>query len=148
MKSLLEKLKENKKTPYHMPGHKRQAISKGLPYDIDITEIDGFDNLHDMKGVLKDVAERAKKLYKSNAAFPLVNGSTCGVLAGIYSLTRENKNILIARNCHKSVYNAVEILELNPTYIMPEVTNIGIMGRITPESVEEALRQGDFVHQK
>lgn len=144
MKSLLEKLKENKKTPYHMPGHKRCGIAEGLPYDIDITEIDGFDNLHDMNGVLKDVAERAASLYKSNFSFPLVNGSTCGVLAGIYSLTRENKNILIARNCHKSVYNAVEILELNPTYIMPEVTNIGIMGRITPQSVEEALRQGDI----
>ncbi len=144
MKSLLEKLKENKKTPYHMPGHKRQAIAQGLPYDIDITEIDGFDNLHDMQGILKDVAGRAANLYKSALAFPLVNGSTCGVLAGIYSLTRNNKNILIARNCHKSVYNAVEILSLNPTYIMPEVTDIGIMGRITPESVEEALHAGDI----
>lgn len=144
MKSLLDKLKEHSIKPYHMPGHKRRAISKGLPYDIDITEIDGFDNLHDMHGVLKDVADRASRLYGSVASFPLVNGSTCGVLAGIYSLTRENKNIIIARNCHKSVYNAVELLDLNPTYIMPKIEDIGMMGKITPESVEAALTNGNI----
>lgn len=144
MKSLLDRLKEHAVKPYHMPGHKRRAISQGLPYDIDITEIDGFDNLHDMQGVLKDVADRAARIYGSVAAFPLVNGSTCGVLAGIYTLARENKNILIARNCHKSVYNAVELLDLNPTYIMPEIEAIGIMGKITPESVEAALDGGNI----
>ncbi len=139
MKSLLEKLKEHNATPYHMPGHKRRAVAQGLPYDIDITEIEGFDNLHDMQGVLKDIADRAAGRYHSVAAFPLVNGSTCGVLAGIYTLTRENKNILIARNCHKSAYNAVEVLDLNPTYLMPETEDLGIMGKITPKNVEEAL---------
>lgn len=144
MKSLLEKLKEHTAVPYHMPGHKRRAIAKGLPYYIDITEINGFDNLHDMQGVLKGIADRAAGIYNSKAAFPLVNGSTCGVLAGIYTLTRENKNILIARNCHKSVYNAVEILDLNPTYLMPEAEALGIMGKVTPESVQEALANGDI----
>ena len=138
-KSLLEKLKEHSVKPYHMPGHKRHTIADGIPYDIDITEIEGFDNLHELGGILKDVAQRSKNLYKSLESFPLVNGSTCGVLAGIYSLTRENKNILIARNCHKSVYNAVELLDLNPTYIMPEITDLGIMGRITAESIDKAL---------
>ncbi len=140
MKTLLEKLKENNMKPYHMPGHKRRGIAEGLPYDIDITEIEGFDNLHDMQGVIKDIADRGKQVYKSVASYPLVNGSTCGVIAGIYSLTRENENVLIARNCHKSVYNTVEVLKLNPTYIMPETQKLGIMGKITPESVEEALK--------
>ena len=36
--------------PFHMPGHKRQVGNPFLqefpnPYAIDITEIDGFDNL-------------------------------------------------------------------------------------------------------
>ena len=144
MKSLLDRLKEHAVKPYHMPGHKRRAIAKGLPYDIDITEIEGFDNLHDMKGVLKDVAKRASSLYKSIESYPLVNGSTCGVLASIYTLTRLNKNILVARNCHKSVYNAVELLDLNPTYIMPEIKDIGIMGKVTAESVEEVLAGGNI----
>lgn len=144
MKSLLEKLKENNMKPYHMPGHKRRGIAEGLPYDIDITEIEGFDNLHDMQGVIKDIADRGTQIYKSYASYPLVNGSTCGILAGIYSLTRENKNILIARNCHKSVYNAVEITGLNPTYIMPEIEKLGIMGKITAESIENALKDSNI----
>ncbi|MBO5733438.1 MAG: aminotransferase class V-fold PLP-dependent enzyme [Clostridia bacterium] len=143
-KSLLEKLKEHSVSPYHMPGHKRQAIAEGLPYDIDITEIEGFDNLHCMQGILKETAQNAKSLYKSCESFPLVNGSTCGVLAGIYSMTRENKNILIARNCHKSVYHAVEVLGLNATYIMPEALKLGIMGKVTPQSVEEAIKNTDI----
>ena len=143
-KSLLERLKENDKKPYHMPGHKRLGIAEGIPYDIDITEIEGFDNLHELGGVLRDTADRASRIYGAKASFPLVNGSTCGVLAGIYSLTRENKNILIARNCHASVYNAVEILGLNPAYVMPEILDFGIMGKISAESVEDVLKDSDI----
>lgn len=34
--------------PFHMPGHKRSFCPETLknPYEIDITEITGFDNLH------------------------------------------------------------------------------------------------------
>ncbi len=144
MKSLLEMLKENKKKPYHMPGHKRQSIAEGLPYDIDITEIDGFDNLHELSGVLKELSDRASRIYGAEYSFPVINGSTCGVLAGIYTLTRENKNILIARNCHKSVYNAVELLNLEPSFVMPEMLDFGIMGKVTSESVESALKGSDI----
>ena len=59
-KSLLEKLKEHSVKPYHMPGHKRHTIADGIPYDIDITEIEGFDNLHELGGILKDVAQIKK----------------------------------------------------------------------------------------
>lgn len=142
--TLLEKLKKHDIKPYHMPGHKRLSIAEGIPYDIDITEIDGFDNLHNPCGILKALSERAAHIYKARKSYPLVNGSTCGVLAGIYSLTRENKNILIARNCHKSVYHAIELLDLNPQYLMPETLDFGIMGKITPDSVDSALSGTDI----
>lgn len=139
--TLLNKLIKYKSSfiPFHMPGHKRAFKHSCIPYGIDITEVDGFDNLHDLQGVLKETADLAKNLYNTKASFPLVNGSTCGVLSGIYSLTRENKNILIARNCHKSVYNAIEILGLNPTYVMPEQLKFGIWGKILPEDIEKEL---------
>ena len=43
---------------FHMPGHKRQMDFEILrdfpnPFSIDITEIDGFDNLHHPEGILK-----------------------------------------------------------------------------------------------
>ena len=96
-----------------------------------------------MKGILKDTANLAKKLYNSHEAFPLVNGSTCGVLAGIYSLVRENKNILIARNCHKSVYNATEILDLDAYYVLPEELGFGIWGRVSAEEIERQIKEHD-----
>lgn len=143
--SLLKKLTEynRKHTPMHMPGHKRNTrlLGDSLPYGIDITEIDGFDNLHDMSGVLKDTADLAARLYGSKAAFPLVNGSTCGILAGIYAAAEKGSHILIARNCHKSVYNAIELLELFPHYIFPENEKLGISGIVSPESVKKALEE-------
>ena len=50
--------------PMHMPGHKRNLnmVSMGEPYAIDITEIHGFDDLHDAKGALAHGMERAAKL--------------------------------------------------------------------------------------
>lgn len=143
--SLLQKLTEYASTmiPFHMPGHKRVLKDSLIPYSIDITEVEGFDNLHDMKGVLKVTANLAKQLYSSRESYPLVNGSTCGVLSGLYALTRGNKNILIARNCHKSVYNAVEILDLDARYILPEMDALGVWKKITPQAVEEELKSHD-----
>lgn len=141
--SLTKKLCEYSKTflPFHMPGHKRNFSNSLIPYEIDITEVDGFDNLHELNGVLKDTADLAKSIYSSCASFPLVNGSTCGILAGIYTLAQDNKKILIARNCHKSVYNAAEILALETFYVVPDMYDGGIFGKVSAESVEEQIKK-------
>lgn len=143
-KSLLKRLTEYRMTPFHMPGHKRAMKKSVIPYSIDITEVEGFDNLHNMQGVLKDVADTARGIYKSVASFPLVNGSTCGILASIYTATRENKKILIARNCHKSVYNAVEVLGLDAHYIIPDFDEYGVFGKVSAESIKEKLDKEDI----
>ena len=59
-----------------MPGHKRSGILTGavLPYEIDITEIEGFDDLHHAKGILKEAQERAAELYKADETHYLING--------------------------------------------------------------------------
>ena len=77
-------------------------------YGIDITEIDGFDNLHHAEGILQKAQQRANRLYgeEGTETFFLVNGSTCGVLASVMTALRRGGEILIARNCHKSVYHA------------------------------------------
>lgn len=127
--------------PFHMPGHKRN-VSDFLKdaYAIDITEIDGFDNLHDAKGLIKEAEERAAKLYKSEETKFLVNGCTCGILSAISAVTNKGDKIITARNCHKSVYNAIEINELKPIFIYPEI--IGderISSGITVSQIEKAL---------
>lgn len=130
--------------PFHMPGHKRNAaeLPDGLPYSIDITEIDGFDDLHAPEGVLQDLNLRLSQLFGAEYSFALVNGSTCGILAGIAAAVRRGDTVLMARNCHRSVYNAVALLGLRPLYIQPPTdAATGIAGSIAPESVRAALEQ-------
>lgn len=128
--------------PFHMPGHKRNTalLGNALPLAEDITEIDGFDNLHNPEGILKELAERIASLYESAFSIPLVNGSTGGILAGIASCCTYGDSILMARNCHKSVYNAVALLGLTPYYVAPPMDEkTGIAGSIRPEDIKSAL---------
>lgn len=130
--------------PYHMPGHKRnhRAGVMSKIYKLDITEIDGFDNLHQAEGIIKQAQERAAKLYGSEETFFLVNGSTCGVLAAISSVTDRQDTVLIARNCHKSVYHAAYLKELNLRYIFPkQITEYEISDAVSPEEVKTALER-------
>ena len=91
---LLERLTEyvgSDAYPFHMPGHKRREIPDGIPggfpdpYGIDITEIDGFDNLHHAEGILKDAMETAAAIYGADRSWYLVNGSTCGILSAVFA---------------------------------------------------------------
>ncbi len=129
--------------PFHMPGHKRNTalVGSNFPYDRDITEITGSDNLHDMNGIILAECERAARVWGGNRAHILVNGSTCGILAAIRAYGGHDRAVIVARNCHKSVYNGIELCRLKPTYLYPEIDRgSGICGSITPESVEIALR--------
>ena len=139
----LNELSEGNTYPFHMPGHKRNTELMGtlLPYEIDITEITGFDNLHGADGIIDDIQSRLCSFYKSKKSFLLVNGSTCGIMSAITCLCCIGEGIVAARNCHKSVYKAIELYKLSPAWVSPEFdASTGIMGRISPQSVENALK--------
>ena len=130
----------------HMPGHKRNTALLGddLPYSVDVTEIDGADDLHDPEdgGIIGSLCEKYADLYKAKSARPLVNGSTCGILAGIRTLTKPGDSVIVARNCHKSVWHAIELCRLNPICILPPIIeDYGICGAITPEAIEKAFEK-------
>lgn len=144
---LYDKLKKYSKSgvyPFHMPGHKRNtALSDGtMPYEIDLTEIDGFDNLHNAEGCILEVQKLAERLYNVKKAFLLVNGATGGILSAVRAMTNRGDKVLVARNSHKSVYNALEICGLTPKYIVPKVDEeFGINCSITPSQAEKAIRE-------
>ena len=117
----LEKYTSTDVYPFHMPGHKRRAAHMCDPAAIDITEIDGFDNLHHACGILREAEERAASLYSSSETHFLVNGSTCGVLAAIGACTSPGGHILMARNSHRSAFNAVWLNRLRCSYLYPAV---------------------------
>lgn len=128
--------------PYHMPGHKRNPAG-ALPVDWtnrDITEIEGFDNLHDAEGILKELQEKAATAYGAEESFYLVNGSTCGILSAISAAVPFGGELLIARNCHKSVYHAAYLRQLKLQYIYPDVLEgYDICEAVSAEQVAEAL---------
>ena len=148
---LLERLTEyagSDAYPFHMPGHKRREIPDGIPggfpdpYGIDITEIDGFDNLHHAEGILKDAMETVAAIYGADRSWYLVNGSTCGILSAVFAATENGGKILTARNCHKAVYHAICLNRLEAEYLYPEeITEFGINGGIRAEDVRKALEK-------
>lgn len=146
MNQLYEKLRQNYASgiyPYHMPGHKRNMA--GFPmeasYQIDITEIDGFDNLHQPSGILKELMERAGKLFGAET-YLLVNGSTGGILSAVSAAVKKGETLLMARNCHKSAYHAAYLHECRIEYCYPPLLEeYGICGGISPESIKKKLEE-------
>lgn len=146
----LEKYVDTDYYPFHMPGHKRcRESAEGVlskSYAMDITEIDGFDNLHQAEGILREEQEKTAKWYGSARSYYLVNGSTCGILSAVFAVTKRGDRILMGRNCHKAVYHAVYLRELEAVYLQPEILsggdgwNFAIAGRIAPETVEKTLK--------
>ena len=129
---------------FHMPGHKRnmELMRARLPYNIDITEIDGFDDLHHAEGLLKELQENAARVFHAEETHYLVNGSTVGLLSAVMGCTERGGRILMARNCHKSVYNAVYMNELRPVYIYPEFSEeTDLNGEIHVDQVKKLLEE-------
>ena len=127
--------------PFHMPGHKRSPESGPLRalYEVDITEIDGFDNLHQPEEILLEAQKRAASLYGSEETYFLINGSTCGILSAVSAVAHRGKILIMARNCHKAVYHAAFINHLDVEYIYPKLTDRGLAGGISAREVEEQL---------
>ena len=145
MERLFEKLRKNDKIPMHMPGHKRNGKKFSYLRDfsgIDITEIEGFDNLHSANGILKKSMEEAAKLRGADRAFYLINGSTCGILAVICAAVKKDDTVIMARNCHKSVYNGVNLAGAKPVFVYPENSSkYGIFGSINPSDIEQKIKE-------
>lgn len=128
--------------PFHMPGHKRHILSMADPYRFDLTEIDGFDNLHDAADILLWERERVARLYGAEESHFMVNGSTGGLLSAIAGVCHRGDQILAARNCHTSVYHALELNGLRPVYIWPDLDEtLGIYKGVRREQVEVFLEK-------
>lgn len=140
----LQKLENSDEYPLHMPGHKRNYGCDfiGNPYGIDITEIEGYDNLYEAEGILRDAMRRAAQVCGAEETFFLVNGSTVGILSAITGVTKPGDRILAARNCHKSVFHAMELRQLQAVYLHPQyIEEWDMPGSIRAEEVCQLLTE-------
>lgn len=125
LEGVLRYVKE-KNISFCMPGHKggRGFINTPIGKEFiesflkcDITEVDGVDNLHNSEGIIKESEGLLSRFYGSKKSYFLVNGSTSGNLAMIFSSFNEGDKVIVERNCHRSISNAIIMKKLKPVYV-------------------------------
>lgn len=146
LRYFLEKHSEAEPVSFHMPGHKGRNLYRkqdmlGLPGDLhrwDITEISGADSLFQAESVIAETMKKYEILYDCRKSYLLINGSSGGIISAILSCVPKGGKLAMARNCHKSVFNALTLGNITPVYIYPEtIDEYGIQGKVTPEAVEK-----------
>lgn len=110
-----------------MPGHKgkvregsplNQLLGK-LPFQGDLTEVPGLDDLHDPQAAIREAEKLAAQIYGAKETFFLVNGATAGILAAFLALLQPGDKVILPRHVHKSVFNALVLSGAVPVYVSP-----------------------------
>ncbi|MGN8648205.1 aminotransferase class I/II-fold pyridoxal phosphate-dependent enzyme [Gracilibacillus sp. HCP3S3_G5_1] len=122
----LKDFKDNHNISFHVPGHKNGEIfiSKAKKefqplLQLDLTELDGLDDLHAPDGVIHEAQSLAAEWFQSSYTYFLVNGSTVGNLAMILATCQAGDQVLVQRNCHKSVLHGMELAGVQPIFLPP-----------------------------
>lgn len=133
---------------FHMPGHKGSKFYQRFGYhdfidrimEFDITEIPGADNLFQAESIIRGVQENYAKLYGCKRSYILVNGTSGGNISAILASVNKGKQLLMARNSHKSVFNALSLGGIQPVYVHPEmIEEYGLSGAISPVEIERLI---------
>ena len=129
--------------PLHMPGHQRKLkMGESLPYAYDYTEVEALDNLHAPEGILQETMGRTADYYGCSDCFYLVNGSSSGLQAGIFTLLEEGDEVVVARNCHRSVFYALSLRKAKIHFLLPEFwEDFSCFGSVSLKEVERLLRE-------
>ena len=139
-----------KPVSFHMPGHKGSDIYRENGYgafldnfvDCDITEIPGADNLYQAEDIIADTMATYRKLYGVRESYLLINGSSAGLVASILTCVPRGGKLIMARNCHKSIFNGLLMAGAEPAYLHPEMMeDYGISGEISLASVKAAIAE-------
>jgi len=143
-------LKKNKPLLFTTPGHSQGFYSAGEFKEVfgkkvfkgDFSEVKGMDNLQNPTGIIKKSLERTAEIYGCKASFYLVNGSSSGIIALILATVKTGEKILISRNTHKSIINALVLSRAFPVWVEPEWDeNWNIPGAVNPEKIAQILRK-------
>ena len=145
------KYKKEENLIFSMPGNKcgkvflKDNIGKEfvdtMGY-LDITEVDPLDNLHAPEGIILEAQQLLAKTYGEKKAYFMVNGSTGGNLCSIFTAFNEGDEVLVERNCHKSIYNGLILRKLKVKYIEPLINEkLGIFLPPDKKNIYDAIEQ-------
>lgn len=137
--SALKYYEKNSRYRFHMPGHKGREICDLDIFKGDITEIPGFDDLHNSTGPIKALNENLSRLFGVSHARFLVGGSTLGNICGIFALINEGDKVLVARNCHRSIYHALILRKARIVVLHQRYDERGIFYPIQSEDIKQKV---------
>ena len=143
----LEKLKKRRVVPFDVPGHKRGRGNPELVellgekcVSLDVNSMKPLDNLCHPVSVIKEAEELAAEAFRADHAFFMVGGTTSSVQGMVLSCCKAGDKIILPRNVHKSVINALVLCGAIPVYVNPEVDNrLGISLGMEVSEVEKAI---------
>ncbi len=145
----LKKYAQKNVAPFDVPGHKLGNIPNDLLkytgskiYKLDSNSPIGLDHLNKPVGVIRQSEELMADACKAEKAYFITNGTTIGILAMILTACKAKDKIILPRNVHKSVINALIFSGAIPIFIRPNIDkDLGIANDIAFETVEEAIKE-------
>ena len=145
----LEGLRRRKVVPFDVPGHKRGRGNPELTQllgqrcvELDVNSMKPLDNLCNPVSVIAEAEELTADAFGAAHAFLMVGGTTSAVQAMILSVCKRGDKIIVPRNVHKSVINAMILCGAIPVYINPKVHPvIGVALGIEQEQLKKAISE-------
>lgn len=130
----LEKFRKKRVVPFDVPGHKRGRGNPELVellgekcVSLDVNSMKPLDNLCHPVSVIKEAEELVADAFGAEHAFLMIGGTTSAVQSMVLSVCKANDKIILPRNVHKSVINALILCGATPIYVEPKVNErIGI----------------------
>ena len=145
----LEKFKKKRVVPFDVPGHKRGRGNKELKdflgetcVGIDVNSMKPLDNLCHPVSVIKEAEQLAAEAFGAAHAFLMVGGTTSAVQSMVLAVCKRGDKIILPRNVHRSVINALVLCGAVPVYVNPDVDQrLGIALGMKVSQVEEAIKE-------
>ncbi len=128
---------------FHMPGHKGKTLPVPELADLsllDVTELPPTGNLYEA-GPPFDLAQSLwAEVFGFDYCQFLTGGSTMGIHTGLTLFCTPGDKVLIDRGCHRAVYNALALLDLEPVFLeRPWLSQHNLAGPFSRQDVENQL---------
>ena len=145
----LTEFRRNRVVPFDVPGHKRGRGNPELVkllgkqcVELDVNSMKPLDNLCHPISVIKEAEELAAEAFGAAKAFLMVGGTTSAVQTMVLTACKSGEKIILPRNVHRSVINALVINGATPIYVNPDVDKkLGIALGMKISQVEKAIEE-------
>lgn len=145
----LERFRQMRVVPFDVPGHKRGRGNPELTeflgqqcVSVDVNSMKPLDNLCHPISVIREAEQLAAQAFGAAEAFLMVGGTTSAVQSMVLTACKRGDEIILPRNVHRSVINALVLCGAIPVYVNPEVDKrLGISLGMKVSQVEKAIKE-------